>query len=203
MAFAYATGVTAVGHETNATKAPYFTPALTRYQTPAAQIASGLVTYLPELKRFARSIAANLSMADDLVQETCRRALEASARFMPGTDLRAWLFCILHNLHVDGVRRCNREILTPGNNEKLPARASEERPIWEHLTEADVHAALESLPTVYAETYTLFAVDHLPYTEIARRLGIPPGTVGTRLRRARQRLRRILLRRLTATHAGC
>lgn len=137
-------------------------------------------------------------MADDLVQETCRRALEARHRFDANSQLRAWLFRILRNLHIDLLRRASHELVNGVDGDELVADPPSERPVWDRFSDDDVASALGSLPPTFARTYTLYAVDRLSYADIARRLNVPVGTVGTRLRRARLQLRAVMLGRQAA-----
>jgi RNA polymerase sigma-70 factor (ECF subfamily) len=151
-----------------------------------------LSIFRPLLERIARRLTRNSAEADDLVQETCRRALDGATGFSPGTDLKAWLSCILRNIHRDHQRRCSREVLIAALGEHLAERAAEESPRWKHVTDEDIVAAFESLPSLCGQVYILFTFEGLPYSEIARKLAIPCNTVGTRLRRARLWLRHFL-----------
>lgn len=156
------------------------------------------MSLLPRLERFALRRAGNRTDAKDLVQETCRRALEAQGRFAPGTDLGAWLFSILRNLHVDRCRRASREVLGAIELERLPASACEPDPMWTDFSQDDVIRATALLPRPYRDAYELYVVAGLSYDQISQRLGIPERTVGTRLHRARLRLRGILARQAAA-----
>jgi RNA polymerase sigma-70 factor (ECF subfamily) len=158
-----------------------------------ADFAAQMVRLLPYLSRCARRLTGAKVEADDLVQETCRRALESFAQFSPGSNLQAWLACILRNFHRDRVRRAYHEVAVGTRAEDLPAREVEEQPQWAHISYEEVVLALGSLPPRYRETYALYAVDGLSYREIARRLGVPCSTVGTRLNRARPQLRKFLI----------
>lgn len=153
---------------------------------------------IPEMGRVARRLTTQKADSDDLVQEACRRAFEAHDQFVMGSDLRAWLFCILRNLHRDRARRAWREIPDPDVGDQIAAPTVDDRPPWAQITEEEVAQAVASLPSHYGNPYVLHALHHLPYLAISMQLGIPCGTVGTRILRARLQLRRFLLGRLAA-----
>jgi len=155
-----------------------------------------LVSLLDDLRRFARRMTAGSggpALAEDLVQETCRRALEARHQFNAESELRAWLFRILRNIHIDLLRRASHELVTGVNGDELAAEPQPERPAWDQVSNDDVARALGALSPTFARTYTMYAVDRLSYADIAKRLNVPVGTVGTRLRRARMQLREVIL----------
>lgn len=158
----------------------------------APGFAGPLVRLLPELRRRARYLAGKSVEIHDLVQETCRRALDAERRFLPGSDLRAWLFCIMRNIHRDRLRSSGREILIGGGWENVCQPPRESRPVWLDTSDEDLSSALVTLTAIHQEVFQLHAVEGLRYSEIARRLGIPVNTVATRLRRARIQIRRAL-----------
>jgi len=155
-------------------------------------MATLLVQHLPDLKRLARRLERDAARAADLVQEACRRALEAQRQFIPGTDARAWLLRILRNLHSDHLRRTSREILVGDLCDVVAAPGPSARPRWRDVSDEQVATALAALPSTYREPYVLHAVEGKTYSEIAHQLRIPLNTVGTRLLRARARLRQAL-----------
>jgi RNA polymerase sigma-70 factor (ECF subfamily) len=155
-----------------------------------------VVAALPDLQRRASRLTENGSDAADIVQETCRRALEAREQFTTGSDLKPWLFTILRNVHLDHARRARRLIHVEAHDDLLCSPEVGGKPLWTRVSDDDLERALSELPPLYRDVYTLHAVDHVRYEEIALRLGIPTNTVGTRLRRARLHLRASLLRRL-------
>jgi RNA polymerase sigma-70 factor (ECF subfamily) len=157
-----------------------------------------LVEQLPDLQRRTRALAGRTAHADDLVQETCRRALEAHARFVPGTDFRAWLFRIAKNLHTDHLRRACREVLAGDAADSFLADERQERARWREVSDDEVNLALATLSPTYRRTYLLHAIQGKSYAAIARALHIPVSTVGTRLWRAREHLRRLLTPSATA-----
>lgn len=156
-----------------------------------------LLSWLPRLRRYARALAANRSDADDLVQDTLERAW-ARAHLWPGViDMRAWLFSIMHNVHADGLRRrlTRTESLDDGTPEVPVAPAQGER-----LAVLDLEAALGLLPREQKEVLLLVALEDMPYAEVARTLGIPIGTVMSRLSRGRERLRALMASRAEPVH---
>jgi RNA polymerase sigma-70 factor, ECF subfamily len=166
------------------------------YPLPLPDFKAVLVTQFPDLQRSARRMTKQPALADDLVQDTFRRALEARIQFAPGTNLRAWLLSILRHLYLDHVRRASRETLVGDLGERTLSPAPERRSLWREVTDEDVALALSRLPPIYREPYVLYTAKGCSYHDIARELGIPSGTVGTRLMRAREFLRELLLPKL-------
>lgn len=148
-----------------------------------------LLSELPRLRRYARALVGERAAADDLVQDTLERAWSRLAQWRPGGDLRAWLFSIMHNLRVDQLRRPGLT-LQPGDGElpEMPVRATQS----DHLELGDLAAALERLPEEQRAVLLLVALEEMTYEEVASTLGIPLGTVMSRLARGRERLRQIL-----------
>lgn len=160
-----------------------------------------LVESLVDLRGYARRLTGDASDAGDLVQETCRRAIESRALFIAGSDIRAWLCCIVRNLYRDRLRRLSREVLV-SDYDQAPAWAPERRPCWALVSDDDLALALASLQPQYQETYVLYAVGGQSYQEIARRLHVTSSTVGTRILRARLLLREFLMKRIEADANG-
>jgi RNA polymerase sigma factor (sigma-70 family) len=154
-----------------------------------------LVEALSDLRGYARRLTGDASDANDLVQETCRRALESRRLFIAGSDMRAWLCCIVRNLYRDRLRRLSREVLV-ADYDQSPAWVPERRPSWALVSDDDLALALASLQPQYQETYVLYAVGGHSYQQIARKLQVPSSTVGTRILRARLMLRDFLSRRI-------
>jgi RNA polymerase sigma-70 factor (ECF subfamily) len=154
---------------------------------------------LPDCWAFALSLARRHADAEDLVQETFLRAQRSWDSFTPGTNVKAWLFTILRRLHIDRHRRARlRPSYLP--EEELEgvasARAAGEGPEVEPdgLTADDVVAALRDVPEAFRVAVRLRDVDGLSYAEIGRVLGVPPGTVMSRIHRGRECLRTLLVR---------
>jgi RNA polymerase sigma-70 factor, ECF subfamily len=145
---------------------------------------------LPDLRRYAQYLTRDAVAADDLVQETVARGIEKIHLWRPGTDLRAWLSAMLHNLHVSGVRQALRY---RGMIER--ARAQPLHPCLPRqlarLELRDLRRGLARLPEAQRSTVLSVGLDGEGYEAIAARLGIPIGTVRSRLSRGRTRLREL------------
>src|SRR5579871_1910044 len=134
---------------------------------------------IPRLRRYARALTRDATQADDLVQSCLLRAIAKQHLWQPGTDLRAWLFTILHNQHVNNVRRGVRE----GTAVPVEAVAGDA------LQLRDLERALAQLPAEQRQVILLVGLEGMRYEEVATVLGIPIGTVRSRLSRGRESLR--------------
>jgi len=145
--------------------------------------------HIPRLRRYARLLTGNRERADDLVQDTLERAWSRAALWRGVVDMRAWLFSIMHNLHVDRLRkgRLATVPLDAETPEETVAPAQDER-----LAVRDLQAALDRLPAEQREVLLLVALEDMSYADIAHTLGLPIGTVMSRLSRGRERLRGLL-----------
>ena len=148
-----------------------------------------LLTWVPRLRRYARALAGNRDDADDLVQDTLERAWAKSGVWHGVADMRAWLFSIMHNLHVDGVRRPRVATQTIDDDTPEVAMAPTQ---GERLAVLDLQAALDLLPIEQKEIVLLVALEDMAYADVAATLGIPIGTVMSRLSRGRERLRALM-----------
>ena len=144
-----------------------------------------VVAYIPRLRRYARALVGERSAADDLVQDTLERALNKLHLWKRGTDLRAWLFTVMHNVHVNQVRSRREYAALDADALELPVRATQEV----GLEMRDMERMLARLPVEQREVLLLVVLEDLSYDEAASALGIPIGTVMSRLSRARERLR--------------
>lgn len=148
-----------------------------------------LLTWVPRLRRYARALVRNLDDADDLVQDTLERALSKTSYWHDVGDMRAWLFSIMHNLHVDCVRK--PVLHTAAADETTPEIAS--LPTQdERLIVMNLQTAIDQLPLEYKEVLLLVALEDMSYSDVAKALSIPLGTVMSRLSRGRERLRALL-----------
>lgn len=151
-------------------------------------IAAHLDAHVPALRRYAWALLRDREAADDLVQDCLERAVSRWALRRHEGDLRAWLFAILHNLFVDGLRRRRREGLRVDLDHAAhladPGMDPESRAVLR-----DVLEGLDRLPPDQKAVLLLVAVEDLSYEAAARVLGVPIGTVMSRLSRARERLR--------------
>jgi RNA polymerase sigma-70 factor (ECF subfamily) len=132
--------------------------------------------------------------ARDLVQDTYERAFRHFDRFVAGTNSRAWLLRIMSHLFIDGYRRRRREELTdPETLSALPMPAPEPPCPWENIDLGEVRSALLRLAPPFQSVLDLHIACRCSYAEISAELGIPASTVGTRLNRARKKMRALLV----------
>lgn len=150
-----------------------------------------ILEHLPRLRRYARALTWDRFAADDLVQDTVERALGKWGLFRLGTRLDAWLLGIMHNLFVNQYRAAvargpHFAVEDLAAEPAVPGRQSEA------LEVADLTAALDRLPSEQREVLLLVTLEELSYRETAAILGLPLGTVMSRLSRGRDRLRQLL-----------
>jgi RNA polymerase sigma-70 factor (ECF subfamily) len=147
---------------------------------------------IPRLRRYARALTRDLSLADDLVQNCLVRALAKQHLWQSGSDLGAWLLTLLHNVHIDHLRRLARErahaetIIAP---EPVAAPAANAR-----LELRELDRAIAQLPDTQRQVLLLIGLEGTSYEQAASILGLPVGTVRSRVSRAREKLRCRLLR---------
>jgi RNA polymerase sigma-70 factor (ECF subfamily) len=146
---------------------------------------------IPRLRRYARALISDPVRADDLVQDTLVRALSRSHLWQPGTDIRAWMFTILHNIHVNHQRqryvRAEHQELVDDQPEMATAASQEH-----NLQVRDLWRALELLPEPQRQVVLLVGLEGMNYKKVAAVLEIPVGTVMSRLHRGRETLRRLM-----------
>jgi RNA polymerase sigma-70 factor (ECF subfamily) len=148
-----------------------------------------MVALLPRLRRFALSLTGARDRADDLVQSTCERALRSTGQWVPGTKLDSWMFRIMRNLFIDGVRRAKGEGRPEPVEEALDAVGEDgERSAEARLTLSAVEKAIGALPEDYRSVLVFVCIEEFSYKEAAAVLDVPIGTVMSRLSRARQNL---------------
>lgn len=145
-----------------------------------------LTQQIPRLRRYARVLCNGAARADDLVQDTLERSWSRRHQWRAGSDLRAWLFTIMHNLSVNHVRRRDHDVA--GDAAEPPSPPTQER----QIEMRDLRRALARLPADQREVLLLVAVEEMRYIDIAAVLGVPLGTVMSRLSRARERLRLLM-----------
>jgi RNA polymerase sigma-70 factor (ECF subfamily) len=141
---------------------------------------------IPRLRRYARALLADDGEADDLIQDTLERALARLAQWREGDSPRKWLFSILHNLHVDGLRRKSRR---PPHVGLESVGVDQSAPAADGASGRDLDQALQMLSVEQREVVLLVGLEGLSYAETADVLEIPVGTVMSRLARGRERLR--------------
>jgi RNA polymerase sigma-70 factor, ECF subfamily len=145
-----------------------------------------IVPYIPNLRRYARALVGDRDGADDLVQDTLERAVRKFHLWRPG-DLRAWLFSIMHNVFVNQLkaRRISPDVEI---DDSFPAPSS---PVTS-MDLQDLQRALGTLAPEQREVVLLVALEDMSYADVSRALGIPMGTVMSRLSRGREKLRRAM-----------
>lgn len=149
----------------------------------------GLTALLPRLRRFAHALSKDAADADDLTQATVERALRSRAQWEPGSRLDSWLYRIMRNLWIDTVR-------SRGRKEDLQAPIEEAQHVGEDPREAieasiDLHRVMdmmERLPGEQREVVALILIEGLGYRECSVILGLPIGTVSSRVARGRTAL---------------
>jgi RNA polymerase sigma-70 factor (ECF subfamily) len=146
---------------------------------------------IPRLRRYARALTRDTHRADDLVQETLARALAKQHLWQVGTNLRAWLFTLMHNQHVNDVRRSNRE----GGNIDVAEMASVLVAVTDPTASRqlrELERAVARLPLEQREAILLVGLEGMRYDEAAAVLRVPIGTVRSRLSRGRDSLRKLM-----------
>jgi RNA polymerase sigma-70 factor (ECF subfamily) len=151
--------------------------------------AQRLVDLIPRLRRYARALVGERAAADDLVQDTLERAWAKLHLYRSGTDLRAWLFTVMHNVHVNRVRATRPTEMLEDEMPELAQRAAQ----GDGLLVRDLDRAIGRLPADQRAVLLLVTLEEMSYEEVARMLGIPIGTVMSRLSRAREKLRLMML----------
>lgn len=141
---------------------------------------------IPRLRRYARSLTQDLEQADDLVQDCLERAWSRRIQWKEGTDLRAWLFTIMHNQFVNIVRKEQRRAQSSGLEDDVDTKLDRTPSI---MILKDLERGLAELPLEQKEVLMLVCLEELSYQQVAEILEIPIGTVMSRLHRARERMR--------------
>jgi len=171
---------------------------------PEDQFARDALAYVDSLYGTALRLTRRPADAEDLVQETYLKAFRASAQFERGTNLKAWLFTILHNTFRN-LRRHDVRSPVDVDSETVEHAAdlvaqdqTPEQLLTRDTLDADLQAALDALPDAFRQAVWLRDVEEFSYAEIARIVGVPIGTVMSRISRGRK----LLYERLAGTRAG-
>ena len=166
------------------------------------------LSYVDSLFGTALRLTRRPADADDLVQDTYLKAFRSASQFQRGTNLKAWLFTILHNTFRNMRRHDGRNPVDVDSEfvDQAPSRAPNDFSPEEILTratlDADLQAALDALPSAFRQAVWLRDVEELTYAEIAGVLGVPIGTVMSRISRGRRALHeRLRATRVRATDA--
>ncbi len=153
----------------------------------------------------ARRLTASRPEAQDLVHDVVERALKTYARLPVGANVRGWLFTILKHTFVDRCRRKKLEQVQPLTDEvaeTVTAAPRDDSGRWASVSLSQVEQAVARLPDDFRVVYAMHSLEGRSYAEIAYALNVPKGTVGTRLMRARRRLRELLLADFAPNEAG-
>jgi RNA polymerase sigma factor (sigma-70 family) len=148
-----------------------------------------IVAQIPRLRRYARALLGDRYAADDLVQDTVERAWTKFHLWREGSDLRAWLFAIMHNVFVNQMRSRRPEMEQA--TDELPQTAVRATQ-GDFLEIQDVDRVLRRLPLEQREVVLLVALEQMSYEEVSKTLEIPIGTVMSRLSRGRRRVRLLM-----------
>ncbi|MDP2640191.1 MAG: sigma-70 family RNA polymerase sigma factor [Betaproteobacteria bacterium] len=146
-----------------------------------------IVAHIPRLRRYARALAGDSQRADDLVQDTLERALGKFHLWRRGSDMRAWMFAIMHNVFINQLKARRELALDEAVEDGLQSA-----PQSDPLELRDLDAALRRLPAEQREVLLLVGLEQLSYAEASQALNVPVGTVMSRLSRGRERLRALM-----------
>ncbi len=150
----------------------------------------GIAAHIPQLRRYARALTGDYTAAEDLVQDTLERAWKRFGLWRSGSNLRAWLFTIMHNIFVNHVRAEPHKQTQNADHSALHVWGS--RTAEDRLELEDLSKALRRLPNEQREVILLIGLEQMSYDAAAKVLGIPIGTVMSRLSRGREQLRAII-----------
>jgi len=150
-----------------------------------------IIDQIPALRRYARALTGERHAADELVQDSLERAWSRFHLWRPGTDVRAWLFTIMHNLYANAVRKAKRApayapLAEVDRMSPIPSNAEA------GIEVSNLIQALASLPDGQREALLLVSLEGLTYEQVSQVLDIPIGTVMSRLSRAREQLRQTM-----------
>jgi RNA polymerase sigma-70 factor (ECF subfamily) len=158
---------------------------------------AGIVACIPSLRRYARGLTGDVHRADDLVQDTLERAWARISLWQRRGDLRAWMFGIMHNVFVDRVRssRDRVDVELDDTHPSIAVRATQA----DGLEVRDLDRLLQQLSPDHRSVILLVSVEEMSYAQAAAVLGVAPGTVMSRLSRARDQLGELMDRRTPVT----
>jgi len=173
-------------------------PAPSKFRSPPTldpTLRAAVVALRPVLLVLARRMCASEADAADVVHDTLESALQSGDRLQAVENLQAWLVTILHRRMIDLFRKREREQLgdPPEEPHVTPDAPVADAPLWTRIDFTQLRAAVERLEPEFREVFTLHAFERRSYKDIAAALDIPQNTVGTRLLRARRKLRVLLL----------
>lgn len=166
--------------------------AISHLPPPTDDPRRALAALVPDLRAFARFLARDRALADDIVQDALVRALGALHQYQPGTSLKAWVFTILRNAYYEQGRRRRREVALDGapDDPNAPSHAAPDHGSRAELR--DLQRLIWQLPPLLREALTLVGAQELSYEEAAAICHVPVGTMKARVSRARAALSRAL-----------
>ena len=153
---------------------------------------SSLLEHIPAMRRYARSLTGDVWAADDLVQDTLERACSRWRLWLAGTNLRAWLFTVMHNLYISDVRQVQRRAAPHLVSDIDEVSHELHAPASMTDLQLDLQRCLLRLPVDQRAVLLLVTVEDMSYAEVAKVTGVPLGTVMSRLSRARDRMRELM-----------
>jgi RNA polymerase sigma-70 factor (ECF subfamily) len=163
------------------------------------QVYAEIEDYIPQLRRYALALSHNPVAADDLIQESVARALMKSDLFNAGTNLRAWLFTIMHNIHISNTRR-QKHIGMPIDPDIAAATLSTQPSQEAPLVMKALNKAMQVIPDSQRVAVIMAGVEGMSYEEISQHLDVPIGTIKSRVSRGRDALRKALHGREKSWH---
>lgn len=163
------------------------------------QVYAEIEDFIPQLRRYALALSHNPVAADDLIQESVARALMKSDLFNAGTNLRAWLFTIMHNIHISNTRR-QKHIGMPIDPDIAAATLSTQPSQEAPLVMKALNKAMQVIPDSQRVAVIMAGVEGMSYEEISQHLDVPIGTIKSRVSRGRDALRKALHGREKSWH---
>jgi len=151
-----------------------------------------IIDEIPGLRRFARGLSGNRELADDLVQDCLERALAGLGTWQENTNMRAWLFTILRNLYFNQLRALSRRPNEISYDEHQELMSGTQPTQMDALMVRDLESALNQLPYKHREVVLLVGLEGMNYKDAAEVLGVPTGTVMSRLSRGREMLKNLM-----------
>ena len=186
-----------VAYKTDWNNAVSFPVAPSKFSLPAAgdrnrgYADETIMAQLPVLKKYALKLTKSAHLAEDLVQDCLARALSRRHLFNSNANIRPWLFTVMHNLHVSSCRQSGVRLAFAKSQIAMSSEGREGA--QEHVTDLGrVFRAVNTLPSEQRDVVVLVAIQELSYQEAAKALGIPIGTVMSRLARGREKIRTLL-----------
>lgn len=149
-----------------------------------------LVALLPRMRRFAYSLTSSMEEAEDVLQSACEKALVSLGQFQPGTRLDSWMFKIIRSVHIDRVRYSSRRPVSsdPEIAETVGYNARTHERLEAQMDLDIIRGEISKLPEEQRTVLALITVDGMSYQEAADTLGVPIGTIMSRLARCRRKL---------------